>query len=165
MGSRGCSSCGTTGQISRSRMGPNGYEYYLERCMSCNGTGYIYTPDPPPPPPPRSKTYAKSKVSAGTKRSPNDYVPEPAPPKKGSGKLFEFWFAFGVASAVVWLFTRAGAQLEWWGWLLVFCVPLFSVNSMLLKRPKLKARLQKLVTYAIVLAVIYFIYQASSGGS
>lgn len=164
-----CSHCGGMRSFNKGRMGPNGWETYYETCGVCNGRGTITVPDPPPPPPPPKRARPPKQIGAGgntrTESGPNDYVVEPLPPTKSNSKPFEFWFAFATAVGFVWLLRRGGAEFPWWGWLIAFFVPLLAVNSLLIKRPKLKKTLEKLVALSVVLAIVFFIVKANSGGA
>ena len=154
MGRLSCSSCGSTGRISRSRMSNDGYENYYETCMSCSGRGYHHTPDPPIRHVPKR---------SGKKRGsgPEANTPTPAAPRRPKQEAtFEGFMGLVVAVGAVWLVVESDAQLPWWGWLLLFFVPLIGVTKLLERYPERSKMMKKLVIGGAVIAVVgYFLSQ------
>ena len=147
-------------------MGANGWETYYEPCSACNGQGSKWVPDPPAkqsaPPRRQSRKQAKGKTSAGQPVQQDTAHVAPARPKKEM--TFESVIALAVAFGLTWFVYDRGAQLPWWGWLLLFFVPLIGVNAALERMPVFTRRLRTLLIWGAIIAVAGFILSSMQGG-
>ena len=162
MGRRSCSSCGGTGQVSRSRMGSMNYETYYESCMVCSGRGYHHVPDPPSHARPRRQSAREKRLAAAEGKT-NGHATTAkvdAPKRPRQEATFEGFMGLVVAVAAVWLAREGGAQMPWWGWVLLFFVPLIGVTKLLDRYPKHSKLLKKLLIGGTLIAVVgYFLSQ------
>jgi len=71
----------------------------------------------------------------------------------------------GLATAVgaVWLAVESGTQLQWWGWLLLFFVPLIGVTKLLERYPEHSKSIKKILIGGVVIAVVGYFLSASGG--
>ena len=161
-----CSHCGGMGSFNKGRMGAHGWETYYERCGACNGQGNRWVPDPQPkhsaPPRRQRRNKAKGKSAADQPIQQDTASAAPARPKKEM--TFESLLALVVAIGLTWLAYEGGAQLPWWGWLLLFFVPLIGINSALERMPVFTRRLRKLLFWATLITIAGLILTSVQSG-
>lgn len=162
-----CSNCGGMGSFNKGRMGANGWETYYERCVACNGQGSKWVPDPPPkhtaPPRRQRRNNVKGKSAGDQSLQQDTAAAAPARPKKEM--TFESLIALAAAFGLTWLAYDGGAQLPWWGWLLMFFVPLIGINAALERMPVFTRRLRKLLFWAAIITIAGLILSSMQNGS
>ncbi len=161
-----CSNCGGMGSFNKGRRGANGWETYYERCGACNGQGTRWVPDLPAKQPSRQRQPQKrvrGKKASGQQVQQETVRAAPTRPKKEM--TFESLIALAVAFGLTWFLYDRGAQLPWWGWLLLFFVPLIGVNAALERMPVFTRRLRTLLIWGAIITVVGLILSSMQTGT